>query len=126
MTLPHLLLGLALALQAPSAPAPVKVRITVAHVAPGRWRVDYRFGTPVGGLVFDPPVAGYRATAWRPLTPGVRLDTLADGSEALVVDGAARTRLSVEVARFARFDHGRYVPQIPFTDGGTALFLRYL
>ena len=119
------LFSFALASPVPGTPAPVKVAIAITHVSPDRWRVDYRFGRPVAGLVFDQPVAGYRETAWRPAMPDVRLDTL-DGSEALVTDGAARTQLSVEVARFGKFDHGRYVPQVTFTDGGTALFLRYL
>ena len=125
MMLSYLLLTFALVPPAPKPPVPVKVAITVTHISPDRWRVDYAFGSSVEGLYLDQPVAGYRATAWRPVTPGVRLDTL-DGSEALVSDGAARSRLSIEVSRFGKFDHGRYVPQITFTDGGTALFLRYL
>ena len=125
MIVPCLVLGLALTPAASSAPDPVKVTIAVTHVSPDRWRVEYAFGRPVAGLIFDPPVAGYRATAWRPVGPQLRLDTL-DGSEALVADGAARSRLTVEISRFGKFDHGRYVPQITFTDGGAALFLRYL
>ena len=125
MMLSYILLGLGLAPAVQERPAPIGVRIAVTHMAPDRWRVDYTFARPVTGLVYDQPVAGYRAAAWRPATPGFRLDTL-DGTEAIVAEGRGGTRLTIDVARFGKFDHGRYVPQITFTDGGTALFLRYL
>jgi hypothetical protein len=131
MTLRRLLLALALCLPAPAAGAaqspvhPVKATVTVTRLAAGRWRVDYAFGTPVSGILFGPPVAGCRARAWRPAAAGVRLDTL-EGSEALVAERGAVSRMSVEIGRHSAFDHGRYAPQIPFTDGGAALFLRHL
>jgi hypothetical protein len=108
---------------ADSVPA-LAARVTITRLAADRWRVDYEFGEPVAGVVYDPPVAGYREQAWRPATPGVRL-VLRDGDEALVSSDSALMRLSVEVHRHGAFAHDRYSPQVPYSDGGAALYLGF-
>jgi hypothetical protein len=106
-------------------PPRVGVEVVVTHVAADAWRVDYTFDRPVTELVLGPPVAGFREHAWQVATPGVALVTRA-GEEAIVAGDSARTRLSVTVHRYSEYASDSYVPVVPFTDGGAALYLPYL
>ena len=102
----------------------VSARLLVVHVAPERWRVSYEFDRPVTGVAFGPPAAGYRERAWQVTSAGASLVST-DAGEAVVARDSARTALSVTVHRYTRYAADSYAPAIPFSDGGTALFLGY-
>jgi hypothetical protein len=102
---------------------PLRAEVVVTRLPGDRWRVDYAFDRPVGAVVFGPPAAGYRERAWRPLSSGVRL-ALVSGREALVADEPVRA-LSVEVGRHTAYAADQYAPQVPFSNGGAALYLGF-
>ena len=106
------------------AASPLAAEITIARVSADRWQVDYRFDEAVTALELGRPVAGYRAEAWTVTTPGVRL-VLENGVETLVAADSARTHLRLLVDRHVPFSHDDYVPMVPFSDGGVALYIGY-
>jgi hypothetical protein len=106
-----------------SAP-PVKVQAVITRLTMDSWRVDYTFDTPVSGIAYGPPAAGYRARAWSVLTPGISL-VAGDEREDLVAADTAVSHLSVMVRRHTAYASDQYAPLVPFSDGGAALYLGY-
>ena len=106
-----------------SSADPVGAGVTITRTAPSHWRLDYTFDEPVRGIVFGPPAVEYRRRAWRVLTPGAALDTLA-GREAVLFDDPTAA-LSVEVGLYTDYAPDQYAPFVSFSDGGAAVYLGF-
>ncbi len=96
--------------------------IHLAHVAEGKWRVDYEFSEPITALEFS-TVGDYRQTAWKVLTPAVRYQA-GDNTEAYIADQPMQ-RLSLEVSAYGQFEPKNYAPNNRFSDGGAAVYMGF-
>ncbi len=118
-------LGLCAALAQPASAEEVKklpASIHLAHVAEGKWRVDYEFSEPITALEFS-TVGDYRQTAWKVLTPGVRYQA-GDVTESYVAEQAVK-KISVEVSAYSKFAPKNYAPNNHFSDGGAAIYMGF-
>ncbi|MCP2008834.1 basic secretory family protein [Duganella violaceipulchra] len=104
-------------------PLPVQERLT--HVAPDTWRADYRFSQPVTSLQFV-PVADFRKSAWKVLTPGVTLTTGGEHDTLAAASGKPLRQLSMEISTFDRLLEKQYVAMDRFSDGGRLIYLGFL
>jgi len=104
-------------------PLPVQVRLT--HVAPDTWRADYRFSQPVTSIRFE-PVADFRKSAWKVLTPGVTLTTGGEHDTLAAVDGKPLRQFSVEISTFDQLMEKQYVAMDRYSDGGRLIYLGFL
>lgn len=94
----------------------------LTRVAVDKWRADYRFSEPVTALKFE-KTSDYRATAWKALTAGVRLE---DGEQTeRYVSEIGIKEFSVEIAAYDKFAPKQYAPNNRFSDGGAALYMGF-
>ena len=108
-----------------AGPAPaLAVSVDVTHVAPDKWRVNYRFAQAVTALKFA-SVGNYRQQAWKLLTPRMRLTTEAD-TDVVAFGGKPFQALSVEISTFDGLAPKDYASFNRFSDGGTAVYLGHL
>lgn len=107
-----------------AAPAPLRTELSLTHVAANKWRADYRFAEAVTAIDLGAQVGPYRKTAWRLLTPGVKL--VAKGDSEGIHSARPLKRLSVEIEAYDGFTEGQYAPLARFSDGGADFYLGFL
>ena len=118
-----LLCGLALGAITPawSGQDALETDITLTRLGESQWRADYRFSAPVDALAVFPGQLSFRAKAWHLRTPGMRLEEGKDNGVIRSTDGPFDA-LSLEFVSDADFDDKTYVPVLPFSDGGAAVY----
>ncbi len=122
------LLGIGMAMSmmtAARAEAPLPVQVRLTHIAPDTWRADYRFSQPVTSMQFE-PVADFRKSAWKVLTPGVTLTTGGQHDTLAAANGKPLRQLSVEISTFDQLMEKQYVAMDRYSDGGRLIYLGFL
>ncbi len=105
---------------------PSDLVLRIARIGPERFHVEYSFEHPILAMDFGAPVAEYRATAWKVMSPDLLL-AQENGSERLVHrEGSSFSRAEIEISAYSAYPSDRYVPMARFSDGGVALFLGFL
>ncbi|MFZ6745564.1 basic secretory protein-like protein [Undibacterium sp. JH2W] len=108
------------ALAAETGNLPVSMHLT--RIAADKWRADYTFAEPVTSLEFE-KADDFRATAWQPLTAGVRWQ---DGEQTeRYLSDKPITEFSVQVSAYDKFAPKHYAPNNRFSDGGAALYMGF-
>mgnify|MGYP003592099754 CR=1 FL=1 len=115
-------LALSSAVALADAPAPVKGRLTLTHVAKDLWRADYRLDEKVDAIEFGPAVVQFRQAAWTIATPGAAL-AANEGKESVRGAEAPFDALRIDVKLYEPWAHDSYVAMDRHSDGGTAIYL---
>ena len=110
-----------------ASPPPPAVSIDIAYDAVGdRWRVGYRFASPVGGMRYRRNRHLFRdEEGWTLETTGVRWDER-DGYEVAVVEGEPRREIVVSFATDTKNREKDYKLNLDFTDGSRLLYTGHL
>ncbi|WP_431477615.1 hypothetical protein [Massilia eburnea] len=100
------------------------VALDVRHVAPGLWRVDYRFAQPVTALKLH-SIGEFRKQEWKVLTPGMGMKSGPD-FDVIASKGKPFKSASVQIKTFDGWSPKEYVSFNRFGDGGTTVYLGHL
>lgn len=123
--MPRTIILLAVLLFAPAAfvcaDQPQSVEIRLERVEQALWRASYSFSRPVESFRVYPAALAFRERHWRVLSPGISLTETAQGGEFGGDDGVFN-KLVVEFHGDSDFGDKTYVPVLPFSGGGGAVY----
>lgn len=100
---------------------PVSAEISLERLAAGHWRASYSFSHPVEGFRVYPSGLAFRQRHWRVPTPGMSVTETGDGGVVTASDGAF-SQFVIEFDSDSDFESDTYVPVLPFTHGGAAVY----
>jgi hypothetical protein len=95
--------------------------IEIKHLSEDHWQVTWEFSEPVEAFRVYPPRLGFRTRSWILLSDGFSIDETDEGA-VFSNDGALFDSLEIQFKSDAQFDSKTYVPVLPFSDGGAAIY----
>jgi hypothetical protein len=97
------------------------VEITLQRLSADRWQASWQFEEPVNALRVFPPQLSFRRESWTIESEGFSIEERDDGA-VISRAGAPFSSLAVRFGLYSDFDPKTYVPVLPFSDGGAAVY----
>jgi hypothetical protein len=103
----------------------VSAKITITHISPETWLVQYQLSQPVETIKLGPKILDYRESSWEILSKDVVLESTTEG-EVLQAKTGTFSQLKIKVNHFSDYSMDNYAPSARFSDGGIALYAEFL
>ncbi|MDX1460315.1 MAG: hypothetical protein R3348_04605, partial [Xanthomonadales bacterium] len=85
------------------------------------WLATWSFSEPVEAVRVYPPELGFRKRSWVLETEGLQIEETGEGAVIRHVDGPMHG-FSIAFSTDSEFEDKTYVPVLPFSDGGAAVY----
>ncbi len=95
--------------------------IEIKRLSADQWQVTWSFSKPIEAYRVYPPRLSFRARSWALLSDGFSLDETDKGA-IISSGGVLFDSFEIQFKSDAQYDPATYVPVLPFSDGGAAIY----
>lgn len=104
-----------------AAEPPVTVEISIERLSASQWQASWKFSAPVDAFRLYPPQLGFRSRSWQLPGDGLELEETPGGA-VISKHGSPFSQFSLRFRNDSQFEPATYVPVLPFSDGGAAIY----